>query len=38
MIYFKLFSLLYADDTVLMADNPADLQSCLHDFSSYCKE
>lgn len=38
MIYLKLFSLLYADDTVLMADNPTDLQSCLHAFSSYCKE
>ena len=36
MIYLKLFSLLYADDTVLMADNPTDLQSCLHAFSSYC--
>ena len=38
MIYMKLFSLLYADDTVLMADNPTELQNCLHAFSIYCKE
>lgn len=38
MIYMKLFSILYADDTVLMADSPTDLQNCLNAFAIYCKE
>lgn len=38
MIYLKLFTLLYADDTVLMADSPTELQNCLNAFSSYCNE
>ena len=38
MIYMKIFSLIYADDTVLMIDNPTDLQNCLHALSIYCKE
>ena len=38
MIYMKLFTLLYADDTVLMAENPADLRNCLDSFASYCSQ
>ena len=36
-LYLKIFSLLYADDTVIMADNPTDLQDCLNAFSEYCE-
>ena len=38
MIYMKLFTLLYADDTVLMAEIPTDLQNCLDSFASYCSK
>ena len=38
MIYIKLFSLLYADDTALMAESPSGLQSCLDAFSCYCDQ
>ena len=34
-LYLKLFSLFYADDTVLMANNPDDLQNCLRAFAEY---
>ena len=34
--YFKLYILLYADDTVLMSENPEDLQSALNAMSDYC--
>ena len=37
-LYLKLFSLFYADDTVIKADNPTDLQNCLHAFSEYCQQ
>ena len=37
MIYMRLFTLLYADDSVLMADNPEDMQNCLDAFSEYCE-
>ena len=37
MIYMRLFTLLYADDAVLMADNPEDMQNCLDAFSEYCQ-
>ena len=37
MIYMRLFTLLYADDTVLMADSPEELQNCLNHFSTYCQ-
>ena len=36
-IYLRLFTLLYADDTVLMADSPEELQNCLNAFASYCQ-
>ncbi|MCG8033764.1 MAG: reverse transcriptase family protein [Candidatus Thiodiazotropha taylori] len=38
MIYLRIFTLLYADDTVLMADSPEELQSCLAHFATYCQE
>ena len=38
MIYIKLFSLLYADDTALMADCPTGLQNRLDAFSCYCNQ
>ena len=38
MIYIKLFSLLYADDTALMAESPSGLQKCLDAFSCYCDQ
>jgi hypothetical protein len=36
-VHLKLFLLLYADDTVLFADNKLDLQNNLDAFSEYCK-
>ena len=38
MIFMKLFTLLYADDPVLRAENPTDLQNCLDSFASYCSK
>ena len=38
MIYMKLFTLLYADDTALMADSAKEMQNCINAFSSYCQE
>ncbi|MCG8075583.1 MAG: reverse transcriptase family protein [Candidatus Thiodiazotropha taylori] len=37
-LYLKLFTLLYADDTVLMANDPLDLQNCLDAFAEYCQK
>ena len=34
----KLSVLLYADDTVIMANNEADLQFSLDRFNEYCQE
>ena len=34
----KLLVLQYADDTVIMADSPENLQKCLDDFVVYCKK
>jgi hypothetical protein len=34
-IYLKLFALLYADDTVLMAETHDDLQNILNKFGEY---
>lgn len=36
-IFTKLVVLLYADDTVLLADSPEHLQKSLDDFVHYCK-
>ena len=35
-IYLKLFALLYADDTVIMAETHDDLQNILNKFGVYC--
>jgi hypothetical protein len=37
-IYLKLFVLLYADDTVIMAESREDLQAQLNGFGGYCKK
>ena len=34
--YFKLYILLYADDTVILAENPNDLQASLNKMEKYC--
>ena len=36
-IILKLYILLYADDTIVMAENPKDLQEALNAVSSYCE-
>lgn len=36
--YFKLFFLLYADDTVLLSDTPSGLQRSLDVYSEYCRQ
>ena len=36
-VFFKLYLLLYADDTVILAENEKDLQSALNAMSDYCK-
>ena len=37
-IYLKLFVLLYADDTVIMAESREDIQAQLNAFGEYCKK
>ena len=37
-VYLKLFLLLYADDTILLAESREDLQMFLNTFSEYCLE
>jgi hypothetical protein len=37
-VYLKLFLLLYADDTILLAESREDLQLFLNTFSEYCLE
>ena len=37
-LFMKLSVLLYADDTVIMANNEADLQFSLDRFNEYCEE
>ena len=34
--YFKHYILLYADDTVILAENPKDLQASLDEMKKYC--
>jgi len=36
-VYLKLYHLLYADDTILLAESRLDLQNGLHAMSDYCK-
>lgn len=36
LIYFKLFILLYADDTVIFGDSAENLQEALYSFQEYC--
>ena len=35
-VYFKLFIFLYADDSVIFAESPTDMQSTLDSFREYC--
>ena len=37
-IYVKLFTILYADDTVLLAESAEELQSELNYFYEYCEK
>ena len=36
-VYLKLFSLLYADDTIVLAESESDLQLALNAISDYCQ-
>ena len=38
MLYMKPFTVLYADDTALMADSAKEMQNCLNAFAFYCQE
>ena len=35
-VYLKLFTLLYADDTLILSKSPDDLQNALNALSEYC--
>ena len=35
-VFFKLYLLLYADDTVVFAESPEELQTALDTMQSYC--
>lgn len=35
-MYTKIFLLLYADDTIIVAEDPVDFQACLNSFLDYC--
>lgn len=35
MVYFKIFILLYADDTILLSESRDDLQITLNEFSTW---
>ena len=37
IIFLILFVILYADDTLVLSDNPKDFQDMLNVFSEYCK-
>ena len=37
-VYLKLYILLYADDTVVMAESPEQLQRALDGMAAYCKD
>ena len=36
-LFFKRFAILYADDTVLVAESPEELQKTIDSFHFYCK-
>ena len=36
IFYLQILVLLYADDTVIVADSKEKLQKCLDDFYDYC--
>jgi hypothetical protein len=36
-VYYKLFVILYADDTVILSENKDGLQKALDIFESYCE-
>ncbi len=36
IVYLKLFSLLYADDTIILAESRCELQAALNGMSHYC--
>jgi len=36
--FIKILELLFADDTILMSDNPTSFQKSLNDFVNYCQE
>lgn len=35
--FIKVFLLLYADDTIIVSDDPKDFQACLNSFLDYCE-
>ena len=35
-VYFKLYVMLYADDTIIVSDNAESFQFCLDTFHTYC--
>ena len=35
-IYIEIFALLYADDTIILAEIPESLQNALNSFENYC--
>ena len=35
-VYFKMYVILYADDTIIVSDNAESFQSCLDTFYAYC--
>ena len=37
-LYRKLFILLYADDTVILAESANDMQMALHSLKDYCSQ
>ena len=37
LVYLKLFVLLYADDTIIMAESRSELQAALNGMLHYCK-
>ena len=38
VVYFKIFILLYADDTILLSESSEDLQNMLNEFDKYCEK